>query len=48
MAHQIDVLSAEKCSCFSGCVRARIVVVKSDPDLDEKTPVITSYLSQKL
>ena len=31
MTHQIDVLSAQKCSCFSRCVRARIVVVKSDP-----------------
>ena len=31
MTHQIDVLSAKKCSCLSRCVRARIVVVKSDP-----------------
>ena len=31
MTHQIDVLSAQKCSCLSRCVRARIVVVKSDP-----------------
>ena len=33
MTHQIDVLSAEKCSCFNRCVRARIVVVKSDTSL---------------
>ena len=31
MTHQIDVLSAQKCSCLSRCMRARIVVVKSDP-----------------
>ena len=31
MTHQIDVLSAQKYSCLSRCVRARIVVVKSDP-----------------
>ena len=31
MTHQIDVLSAQKCSCVSRCVRARMVVVKSDP-----------------
>ena len=31
MTHQIDVLSAQKCRCLSWCVRARIVVVKSDP-----------------
>ena len=31
MTHQIDVLSAQKCSCLSRCVRTRIVVVKSDP-----------------
>ena len=31
MTHQIDVLSAQKCSCLSRCVRVRIVVVKSDP-----------------
>ena len=31
MTHQIDVLSAQKCSCMSGFVRARIFVVKSDP-----------------
>ena len=31
MTHEIDVLSAQKCSCLSRCVRARIVVVKSDP-----------------
>ena len=30
MTHQIDVLSAQKCSSLSRCVRARIVVVKSD------------------
>ena len=30
MTHQIDVLSAQKCSCLSRCVRARIVVVKSE------------------
>ena len=30
MTHQIDVLSAQKCSCLSRCGRARIVVVKSD------------------
>ena len=30
MTHQIDVLSAQKGSCLSRCVRARIVVVKSD------------------
>ena len=30
MTHQIDVLSAQKCSYWSRCVRARIVVVKSD------------------
>ena len=33
MTHQIDVLSAQKCSCLSRCVRARIVVVKSVPSL---------------
>ena len=27
MTHQIDVLSALKCSCLSRCARARIVVV---------------------
>ena len=26
-----SVLSAQKCSCLSRCVRARTVVVKSDP-----------------
>ena len=26
-----DVLNAQKCSCFSRCVRTRIVVEKSDP-----------------
>ena len=26
MTHQIDVLSAQKCSCLSRCVRARIAV----------------------
>ena len=31
MTHQIDVSSAQKCSCLSRCLRARIVVVKSDP-----------------
>ena len=31
MTYQIDVLSAQKCSCFSRCVRARIVMEKSDP-----------------
>ena len=31
MTHQIDVLSAQKCSCLSRYVRARLVVVKSDP-----------------
>ena len=31
MAYQIDVLSGQKYSCLSRCVRARIVVVKSDP-----------------
>lgn len=31
MTHQIDVLSAQKCSCLNRCVRARIVVVKNDP-----------------
>ena len=31
MTHQIDVLSAQKFSCLSRCVRARIVVVKNDP-----------------
>ena len=30
MTHQINVLRAQKCSCLSRCVRARIVVVKSD------------------
>ena len=30
MTHQIDVLSSQKCSCLSRCVKARIVVVKSD------------------
>ena len=30
MSHQIDVWSAQKCSCLSQCVRARIVVVKSN------------------
>ena len=33
MTHQIDVLCAQKCSCLSRCVRARIVVGKSDPSL---------------
>ena len=33
MVHQTDVLRAQKCSCLSRCVRARIVVVKSDPSL---------------
>ena len=28
---QIDVLSAQKCSCMSRRVRARVVVIKSDP-----------------
>ena len=31
MTHQIDFLSAQKCSCLSRCERAPIVVVKSDP-----------------
>ena len=31
MTHQIGVLSAQKWSCLSRYVRARIVVVKSDP-----------------
>ena len=31
MTFQIDVLSAQKCSCLSLCVRTRIVVVQSDP-----------------
>ena len=31
MAHQINVLSAPKCSCLSRCLGARIVVVKNDP-----------------
>ena len=31
MAHQIDVLSTQNCSCLSRCVKARIVVVKTDP-----------------
>ena len=31
MTHKIDVLTAQKCSCLSQCVRARIVVAKSDP-----------------
>ena len=31
MTHQIDVLNAQKFICLSRCVRARIVVVKSDP-----------------
>ena len=31
MTHQIRVLSAQKCSWLSRCVRPRIVVVKSDP-----------------
>ena len=31
MTHKIDVLSAQKFSCLSRCVRARIVVVKSNP-----------------
>ena len=30
MTYPIDVLSAQKCSCLSWCVRARIVVVKSN------------------
>ena len=30
MTHQIDFLSAQKCSCLSRCMRVRIVVVKSD------------------
>ena len=29
--HTEDILSAQKCSCLSQCVRARIVVVKGDP-----------------
>ena len=33
MTHQIDVLSAQKCSCFSRRVRTPIAVVKSDPSL---------------
>ena len=33
MTYQIDVLSAQKCSCLNRCVRARIVVAKSDPYL---------------
>ena len=34
MTNQIDVLSAQKCSCLSRCVGARIVVVKVGfPDL---------------
>ena len=31
MIYQIDILSAQKLSCLSRCVRALIVVVKSDP-----------------
>ena len=31
MTHQIDVWNAQKYSCLSRCVRARIVVLKSDP-----------------
>ena len=31
MTYQIDVLSAQKCSCLTRYVRARIVAVKSDP-----------------
>ena len=31
MTHQINVLSAQKCSCLSRCVTARIVMVKNDP-----------------
>ena len=31
MPHQNNDLSAQKCSCLSRCVRARVVVVKSDP-----------------
>ena len=31
MTHQLEVLSAQKCSCLSRCVRARIVVVNSGP-----------------
>ena len=31
MTHQNDVLSAQEFSCLRRCVRARIVVVKSDP-----------------
>ena len=30
MTRHIDVLSAQKCSCLSRCVRARIVVVMID------------------
>ena len=30
MTYQIEVLSAQKYSCLSQCVKARIVVVKSD------------------
>ena len=33
MTHQIDVVTAQKCSCLSRCVRARIVLGKSDPSL---------------
>ena len=33
MTHQIDVFSAQKCSCLSRCVRARIVGMKIDPSL---------------
>ena len=31
MTHRINILSVQKCSCLSRCVRARILVVKSDP-----------------
>ena len=31
MAHQIDVSSVQNCSCWGRSVRARIVVMKSDP-----------------
>ena len=38
MTHQIGVLSDQKCSCLRRCVRARIVVVKSDPSLAVGVP----------
>ena len=33
MTHQIDGLSAQKCNFLSRCVRAHIIVMKSDPSL---------------